>query len=153
MRTLLAALALILTPAVAWSQNHGQCPCHAGGGQCVCQPASRCPNCPPQGRAAPAYRTVGYDSRLVQVQPGVRVVLACAPPLRVDVIQQAPVLQIRVDQPRMYVVETPIFIEPPVFLPEVRYSVPQTTVIRQRTYTPPVYQLPSYSRTVIRCRT
>jgi hypothetical protein len=70
-------------------------------------------------------------------------------------VQQPPVLQFRIQQPRQYVIEAPVFIEPPVvrFTAPVYYAPPSQTVIRQRTFTPPVYQLPTFSRTVIRCRT
>jgi hypothetical protein len=125
---ILGLFAALLAPGLAAAQNVGQCPCHAGGGQCICNPASRCPNCPPSGRAAPAaaqasasvsYGQAGYDSRLCQVRPGERVVLACAPALRVEVVQDAPVVQLRIQQrPRQYVIEVPQF-EPPV----VRFDV------------------------------
>ncbi len=146
MRTLLAALLFTLTPALAWSQNHGACPCHNGGGQCVCQPASRCPNCPPQGRAAPAapmaYRAAGYDSRLVQVRPGERIVLACAPALRV-------VPAVTFEVPTTRIIEVGPFFE---VAPPVYFEAPRVV----RTYVPPVvYRAPvrvpvTYQRTVTR---
>ncbi len=148
MKPLLAALALILTPALAVAQ----CPCHANGAACHCPPG-QCPtNCPPQGLAAAptAYRAAGYDSRLVQAQPGVRIVLACAPALRIDVVQQPPILQIRVDQPRTYVVETPVFFEAPVvYRSYVPAYVPPPTIRSYRIVAPPV----TYTRTrqVTRC--